>query len=68
MKISIYLILFITLFQKYSLNSFEKVSNISQCFTQINETTLEKKSFYYEDSKIKEQCTKLALSQKYKIL
>ena len=66
MKISIYLILFITLFQKYSLNSFEKVSNISQCFTQINETTLEKKSFYYEDSKIKEQCTKLALSQKYK--
>ena len=40
--------------------------NISQCFEIVNSTTLLKKSFYYLNSAIKEQCTKLALSYKYK--
>ena len=40
--------------------------DISQCFENINETTLEKKPFFYTDIKTKEQCTKLALAKRYK--
>ena len=42
------------------------VSNITQCFETINETTLEKKEFYYNDLHTMEQCNKLALGLKYK--
>ena len=40
--------------------------DISQCFDNISETTLEKKPFFYNDIQTKELCTKLALAQRYK--
>ena len=40
--------------------------DITQCFEIINETTLEKKDFFYSNISTKEQCTKIALSLKYK--
>ena len=42
------------------------VIDLSQCFQIINETTIEKKDFFYTDASTKEQCTKLALAKKYK--
>ena len=40
--------------------------NFTQCFDIINATTIEKKLFFYNNTQTKEQCTKIALVEKYK--
>ena len=47
-------------------NELLSVMDISQCFERISNTTLEKKTFFYKDIHTMEQCTKLAMGQKYK--
>ena len=42
------------------------LENISNCFNIINETTIEKKSFFYSKTFSTELCLKIAISQKYK--
>ena len=42
------------------------VLNFTQCFDIINSTTILKKSFFYNSTQTKEQCTKIALAEKYK--
>jgi hypothetical protein len=40
--------------------------NFTQCFDIISSTTIEKKLFFYNNTQTKEQCTKIALEEKYK--
>ena len=42
------------------------VINFTQCFDIINTTTIEKKLFFYNNTQTKEQCTKIALAEKYR--
>ena len=57
-----FMILLFLLLRESNMNQID----ISQCFDNISETTLEKKPFFYNDIQTKELCTKLALAQRYK--
>ena len=69
LNMSLILLCFFFVKESYSLpinGKTQIVIDLSQCFQIINETTIEKKDFFYTDASTKEQCTKLALAKKYK--
>ena len=69
LNLSLVLLILFSILETYSYpidDNQVKVENLTQCFEIVGDVTLEKKSFFYNDIETKEQCTKLAIAQKYK--